>query len=112
MKCYYYSDREETWFASKAFCSRYNSSLAIIEKEELAFVHRYKGSLSHWIGLHRDPNQPWKWTNGNVSTWKVLGDGGNCAYLNDDGNPSCSRCQSSHHWICSKPDEFTSPKMV
>uniref|UniRef100_A0A8C6V8T8 C-type lectin domain-containing protein n=1 Tax=Naja naja TaxID=35670 RepID=A0A8C6V8T8_NAJNA len=70
MKCFYFSDKEETWSASQDFCSLYNASLAVIEKEEMAFVQRYKGSTSHWIGLQRDPKQPWKWVNGNV---KVLG---------------------------------------
>ncbi|XP_060547109.1 C-type lectin domain family 2 member D-like [Pantherophis guttatus] len=112
MKCFYFSDEEKTWSASQDFCSLYNASLAIIEKEEKAFVQRYKGTISHWIGLQRDPNQPWKWVNGNASTWEVLGDGGHCAFLNDEGKASCSRCQTLHHWICSKPDEFTSPKIV
>ncbi|XP_034277616.1 C-type lectin domain family 2 member D-like [Pantherophis guttatus] len=112
MKCFYFSDKEETWSASRDFCSFYNASLAIIEKEEMDFVQRYKGTTSHWIGLQRDPNQPWKWVNGNVSMWEVLGDGGNCAFLNDEGKASCSRCQTLHHWICSKSDEFTSPNVV
>uniref|UniRef100_A0A8C5SZJ2 C-type lectin domain-containing protein n=1 Tax=Laticauda laticaudata TaxID=8630 RepID=A0A8C5SZJ2_LATLA len=63
MKCFYFSDKEETWSASQDFCSLYNASLAIIEK---AFTDQhYKGSISHWIGLQRDPKQPWKWVNGN-----------------------------------------------
>ncbi|XP_026546941.1 C-type lectin domain family 2 member B-like [Notechis scutatus] len=112
MKCFYFSDKEETWSASQHFCSLYNASLVIIEKEEMDFVQRYKGSISHWIGLQRDPKQPWKWVNGSASTWEVLGDGGNCAFLNDEGRASCSRCLTRHHWICSKPDEFTRPKIV
>ncbi|XP_026546683.1 C-type lectin domain family 2 member D-like, partial [Notechis scutatus] len=103
-KCFYFSDKEETWSASKHFCSLYNATLAIIENEEKDFVQRYKGSISHWIGLHREPEQPWTWVNGSVSTWEVLGDGGNCAYMNDEGKASCSRCSTHHHWICSKPD--------
>ncbi|KAG8127776.1 hypothetical protein E2320_014653, partial [Naja naja] len=74
-KCFYFSDKEESWSASQDFCSFYNASLAIIEKEEM-----------------------------------VLGDGGDCAFLNDEGGASSSRCLNLHHWICSKPDEFTRPK--
>uniref|UniRef100_A0A670ZLA2 C-type lectin domain-containing protein n=1 Tax=Pseudonaja textilis TaxID=8673 RepID=A0A670ZLA2_PSETE len=68
MKCFYFSDKEETWSASQDFCSLYNASLAVIEEKEMDFVQRYKGSISHWIGLQRDPKQPWKWVNGNAST--------------------------------------------
>uniref|UniRef100_A0A8C6VCY4 C-type lectin domain-containing protein n=1 Tax=Naja naja TaxID=35670 RepID=A0A8C6VCY4_NAJNA len=69
-KCFYFSDKEESWSASQDFCSFYNASLAIIEKEEMYFVQRYKGSAPHWIGLQREPKQPWKWVNGNV--WSLL----------------------------------------
>ncbi|XP_070591778.1 C-type lectin domain family 2 member D-like [Erythrolamprus reginae] len=112
MKCYYFSDKEKSWFASQHFCSLYNATLAIIENKDKDFVLRYKGRPSHWIGLQRDLNQPWKWINGSVSTWKVLGDGGNCAFLDDEGKASVSWCENPHHWICSKPDEFTGPKVA
>ncbi|XP_039197785.1 C-type lectin domain family 2 member D-like [Crotalus tigris] len=111
-KCFYFSNEEKNWTASQEFCSSYNASLAIIENEELDFVQRYKGSSPHWIGFKREPGQDWKWINGNASTWTVLGDGGNCAFLNDEGKASSSMCRTAHHWICSKPDEFTSPKIA
>ncbi|KAM3848442.1 C-type lectin domain family 2 member E-like [Vipera latastei] len=113
MKCFFFSNEESNWTAAQEFCSSNNASLAIIENEDLkVFVQRYKGSTPHWIGLKRDPGQPWKWINGNVSTWKVLGDGGNCAFLNDEGGASSSMCRTLHHWICIKPDEYTSPKIA
>ncbi|XP_015681309.1 C-type lectin domain family 2 member D-like [Protobothrops mucrosquamatus] len=112
MKCFYFSDEEKNWTASQEFCSLHNASLAIIEKEERDFVQRYKGSTPHWIGFKRDPDQDWKWINGNASTLTVLGNGGNCAFLNDEGKASSSMCRTVHHWICSKPDEFTSPKIA
>ncbi|KAM6472766.1 C-type lectin domain family 2 member B-like [Liasis olivaceus] len=111
-KCYYFSVEEGNWTASQAFCSSYNASLAIIEKGEMKFVLRYKGIAPHWIGFRRDPKRPWKWTDGNNSTLEVIGDGGDCAFLNGDATASSSRCSTAHHWICSKPDGFTHPKMA
>ncbi|XP_026577959.1 C-type lectin domain family 2 member B-like [Pseudonaja textilis] len=111
-KCFYFSNKEETWSASRDFCSLNNASLPVIDDKEMDFVQRYKGSIPYWIGLQREPEQPWTWVNGSVSTLEVLGDGGNCAYLNDEGRPSSSRCSTFHQWICSKPDEFTRPKRV
>nr|XP_056701400.1 C-type lectin domain family 2 member D-like [Euleptes europaea] len=101
-KCYYISEKEDNWTSSQSFCLVHGASLAIIENKEKVFVSRIKGNHPSWIGLHRDPGQPWKWTNGENSTLKVIGDGGNCAYLNDEGTASSSRCGTEHHFICSK----------
>ncbi|KAG8127775.1 hypothetical protein E2320_014654, partial [Naja naja] len=117
MKCFYFSDKEETWSASQDFCSLYNASLAVIEKEEMSdlmfticSVQRLlcsvtKAALPTGLASNETQNNP-----GNG--WEVLGDGGDCAFLNDEGGASCSRCLNLHHWICSKPDEFTRPKIV
>ncbi|XP_063148871.1 C-type lectin domain family 2 member D-like [Candoia aspera] len=111
-KCYYCSNEEGNWTAAQDFCTLYNASLAVIGKEEMKFVLRYKGSAPHWIGLKLDTNQSWKWINGKDSTLEVRGKGGACAFLNDDATASSSRCRTAHHWICSKPDELTSPEIV
>lgn len=34
-KCFFFSDEERNWTAAQDFCSLYNASLAIIEKEDL-----------------------------------------------------------------------------
>ncbi|XP_053904457.1 C-type lectin domain family 2 member D-like [Malaclemys terrapin pileata] len=111
-KCYYFSEAEENWNNSRSNCSVLGASLAVIDSEQdLVFMMRYKGASEHWIGLRREQEeQPWKWVNGSDfnSLFPIRG-GGNCAYLNDHG-VSASRCITERHWVCNKPDAYTSQK--
>ncbi|XP_066469820.1 C-type lectin domain family 2 member B-like [Tiliqua scincoides] len=101
-KCYFFSKDERNWSSSQNFCVSHNASLAKIENEEKDFVMRYRGKDSFWIGLSRNPGHPWKWTDGENATIEVMGEGDNCAYLNDEAKASCSRCNIEHLWICIK----------
>uniref|UniRef100_A0A8D2KTN7 C-type lectin domain-containing protein n=1 Tax=Varanus komodoensis TaxID=61221 RepID=A0A8D2KTN7_VARKO len=68
-KCYYFSEEKRNWTSSQNFCMSYNSSLLTIScKKEKAFVMRFNGKNTAWIGLRREQGQPWKWTNGDNST--------------------------------------------
>ncbi|XP_075769885.1 C-type lectin domain family 2 member B-like [Pelodiscus sinensis] len=107
-KCYYFSEGEGNWTDSWSHCSALGASLAGINTlQEMAFMHRYKGKPDHWIGLQRDPEQPWKWANGSKfnNLFGIRG-GGDCAYLNDESGVSSSRCTNERRWICTKPDAF------
>ncbi|XP_067424279.1 early activation antigen CD69-like isoform X2 [Emydura macquarii macquarii] len=65
------------------------------------FVMRYRGSDGYWIGLHREPGQPWKWTNGTeFNNWSTILGREECAFISHDiVSSSCSR---KGCWICSK----------
>ncbi|XP_039373286.1 C-type lectin domain family 2 member E-like isoform X4 [Mauremys reevesii] len=64
-KCYYFSETDGNWTYSQSQCSALNASLAVIDSEqEKDFLLRYKGFLDRWIGLQREPGQPWRWPNG------------------------------------------------
>ncbi|KAM9119399.1 uncharacterized protein ACDP82_015816 [Pangshura tecta] len=64
-QCYYFSETEGNWNNSQRHCSSFGASLAAIDTlQEMDFLLRYKGKSDHWIGLWRDPGQPWKWANG------------------------------------------------
>ncbi|XP_032997816.1 C-type lectin domain family 5 member A-like [Lacerta agilis] len=95
--CYFFSDEEKSWMSSQEFCLSFNASLAVIPNNEKVrgvtgdvfwnwvrniasqgsniylfwylkdIVKRWTGENSYWIGLRRDPDQPWKWTNGENS---------------------------------------------
>uniref|UniRef100_A0A8C3RK38 C-type lectin domain-containing protein n=1 Tax=Chelydra serpentina TaxID=8475 RepID=A0A8C3RK38_CHESE len=103
-KCYYFSEAEGTWNNSQSHCSSFGASLAVIDTpQEMAFIKRHKGLSEHWIGLRREPGQPWKWTNGTeFNLWFTVRAQGACAYLNDEAVTS-SRCDTVRYWICSKP---------
>ncbi|XP_067406914.1 C-type lectin domain family 2 member D-like [Emydura macquarii macquarii] len=105
-KCYYFSESEGNWTYCRSNCSALGASLAGIDSEqELTFLLRYKGVLDHWIGLHRDPGQRWKWTNGTAFNGLfTIGGSGDCAYLNYVADGSSSRCSAERRWICSKPE--------
>ncbi|XP_034613499.1 early activation antigen CD69-like [Trachemys scripta elegans] len=66
---------------------------------------RYKRRLHHGIGLWREPDQPWMWTNGTeFNGWFPIVGGGLCAFLNHKAIAS-SGCSRKGHWICSKAAE-------
>uniref|UniRef100_A0A8C3HTA4 C-type lectin domain-containing protein n=1 Tax=Chrysemys picta bellii TaxID=8478 RepID=A0A8C3HTA4_CHRPI len=104
-KCYYFSEAEGDWTYSQNHCSSLSASLAGIDSEqEMDFMLRCKGKFDHWIGLRRDPGQPWKWANGTeFNNLFRIGGGGYCADLNDLRGVSSSQCTNERHWICTKP---------
>uniref|UniRef100_K7F9G5 C-type lectin domain-containing protein n=1 Tax=Pelodiscus sinensis TaxID=13735 RepID=K7F9G5_PELSI len=112
-KCYYFSESEATWTDSQKNCSAHGASLAGIDSpQEMDFIRRYKDPSSrYWIGLRREPGQPWKWTNGTEfnSLFRVRGER-QCAYL-DDREVSSARCYVEMHFICSRPDECSRRKL-
>ncbi|XP_067421842.1 C-type lectin domain family 2 member D-like [Emydura macquarii macquarii] len=111
-KCHYFSETEGNWTYCRSNCSSLGAFLAGIDSEqELTFLLRYKGVHDHWIGLHREPGQPWKWTNGTAfNRLFLIGGGGDCAYLNYVNGVSSSRCSTERRWICSKPEAYVTGK--
>uniref|UniRef100_K7F924 C-type lectin domain-containing protein n=1 Tax=Pelodiscus sinensis TaxID=13735 RepID=K7F924_PELSI len=103
-KCYYFSELEATWTDSQKNCSAHDASLAGIDsQQEMDFLMRYKGSFDHWIGLQREPGQPWKWANGTkFNNLFLVGGEEHCAFLNHNDVGSTG-CAETGRWICSKP---------
>ncbi|XP_050776126.1 C-type lectin domain family 2 member D-like [Gopherus flavomarginatus] len=105
-KCYYFSEAEGNWTYSQSQCSALNASLAGIDtQQEMDFLMNHKGPSDHWIGLGREPNQTWMWTNSTeFNKWFPIAGGGLCAFLNR-GDVSSSGCWRNARWICSKAAE-------
>ncbi|XP_029769501.1 C-type lectin domain family 2 member E-like [Terrapene carolina triunguis] len=111
-KCYYFSETDGNWTYSQSHCSALNASLAAIDSEqEKDFLLRYKGFLDRWIGLQREPGQPWRWPNGTEfdNRFPIRG-GGNCVFLIDEDWFGSSRCSTWRRWICSKHNPYTMGK--
>uniref|UniRef100_K7G8R0 C-type lectin domain-containing protein n=1 Tax=Pelodiscus sinensis TaxID=13735 RepID=K7G8R0_PELSI len=109
-KCYFFPNDEANWTASQHSCSSHAASLAGFDTlKEKDFLMRQKGYLDAWIGLRREPGQPWKWPNGSVVNLVQIGGGGECAYVFGIAVRS-SGCYTKRNWICSKPDEFAKRK--
>ncbi|XP_024079421.1 zinc finger protein RFP-like [Terrapene carolina triunguis] len=111
-KCYLFSEDEADWTSSQHFCSSPGASLAWLDTpQEKDFLMQYQGYLDAWIGLRREPGQPWKWPNGSVfNNLFQIGEGGECAYIYKN-TVSSSRCYTQRNCICSKPDEFAKRKI-
>ncbi|XP_067417051.1 C-type lectin domain family 2 member D-like [Emydura macquarii macquarii] len=109
-KCYYFSEAEANWASSQSNCSAFGASLAGIDtQQEMDFVMRYKGPSDYWIGLHRESDQPWKWTNGTeFNNGFAIAGGEKCAFVNHD--ITSSSCSREGRWICSKQAEKTEGK--
>ncbi|XP_063148872.1 C-type lectin domain family 2 member B-like [Candoia aspera] len=100
-RCYKPSEEEKNWQESQNACISLDASLAKITDEEMEFVKTITDNDIFWIGLRRKPNQPWKWPDGEHSTWEVLGDE-DCVFLDDGATPSSGRCSTEHRYICKK----------
>ncbi|XP_029769761.1 C-type lectin domain family 2 member D-like [Terrapene carolina triunguis] len=85
----------------------------------------HKGISNHWVGLRREPGQPWRWVDGAAfdhlftgafginplplhCSFEVRG-AGLCAYL-DDSVVNSAGCDTERKWACSKPDGQTGGK--
>ncbi|XP_065271720.1 early activation antigen CD69-like [Emys orbicularis] len=103
-KHYYFSEARADWNYSQSNCSALGASLATIDtQQEMAFLMLYKGPSDFWIGLRREPDQPWKWASGTkFNKWFPIAGGEQCAFLNHNDVAS-SRCSRHTYWICSKP---------
>ncbi|CAM5158971.1 unnamed protein product [Eretmochelys imbricata] len=108
-KCYYFSETEGNWNNSQSHCSALNASLTGIDgDQEKHFLLGFKGFFGRWIGLQREPGQPWRWPNGTEFDQRFpISGGGDCAYLIEDNGISSSRCGTGRSWICSKSDAHT-----
>uniref|UniRef100_A0A8C6V3Y2 C-type lectin domain-containing protein n=1 Tax=Naja naja TaxID=35670 RepID=A0A8C6V3Y2_NAJNA len=99
--CYSFSKEEKNWKESQNVCISHTASLAKITEEEMAIVQMFTRDHVFWIGLKRQPGQPWKWLDGENATLEVMGNGGDCVYLND-ATATSGRCTNEHHYICKK----------
>ncbi|XP_058026090.1 C-type lectin domain family 2 member B-like [Ahaetulla prasina] len=100
--CYKFSDKDKNWNESQNFCMSHNASLAKITEEEMDFVKKFTRDNVFWIGLKKELDQLWKWLDGENSTLEVMGNGGDCAYLDGGAKANSGRCTTEHHYICKK----------
>ncbi|XP_070593847.1 C-type lectin domain family 2 member B-like isoform X2 [Erythrolamprus reginae] len=100
--CYKFSREEKNWKESQNLCVLHNASLAKITEEEMSFIKLFTRPNVFWIGLRREPDQPWKWLDGENSMLEVMGNGGDCAFVDDGATTSSGRCNMEHRYICKK----------
>ncbi|XP_026546438.1 C-type lectin domain family 2 member D-like [Notechis scutatus] len=100
--CYKLSGEEKNWKESQNVCISHTASLAKITPEEMAIVKMFTRDHVFWIGLKREPGQPWKWLDGENAMMVVTGNGGDCAYLNDGDSANSGRCTTEHRFLCKK----------
>ncbi|KAG8127779.1 hypothetical protein E2320_014683, partial [Naja naja] len=100
--CYKFSREEKDWKESQNFCITYTASLAKLIAEEMDFMRMFTRDHIFWIGLKREPDQTWKWLDGENSTLEVMGNGGDCAFLHDGATAGSGKCTIEHRFICQK----------
>uniref|UniRef100_A0A8C8S5Y6 C-type lectin domain-containing protein n=1 Tax=Pelusios castaneus TaxID=367368 RepID=A0A8C8S5Y6_9SAUR len=103
--CYYFSEDEGNWKSAQNYCSSHAASLvAYTSLEALNTTKHHKGPANHWVGLLREPGQPWRWVDGTAFNhlFEVSG-AGLCAYL-DGSVVKSAACNTERKWVCSKPD--------
>uniref|UniRef100_A0A6J0VCY0 Killer cell lectin-like receptor subfamily B member 1C isoform X1 n=1 Tax=Pogona vitticeps TaxID=103695 RepID=A0A6J0VCY0_9SAUR len=101
--CYHAPEAEGGWDAGQHYCSSLGASLAVIENiEKLNIALKDKGPFNHWVGLLRESDDRWKWTDGTVfnNLFEIQGDGP-CAYLTQE-TVSSANCSAEKKWLCSQ----------
>ncbi|XP_066474692.1 C-type lectin domain family 2 member B-like isoform X2 [Tiliqua scincoides] len=107
-KCYYISGDRRNWTESKINCSVFGASLALIDSQlDLDFLIKLTRPHHYWIGLSREEDKAWRWTNGTElnNRLKVRGEG-QCAYLNDNGISS-TWCFTEKTFLCNQPEAYS-----
>ncbi|XP_015268079.1 PREDICTED: C-type lectin domain family 7 member A-like isoform X1 [Gekko japonicus] len=104
-RCYFFSDTEATWNASRINCSSQGGSLVAMDTpQEWEFVLDSRRLTYFWLDFWREGvGKPWKQADGSLfnNTFPILGEG-LCSYMNER-SPSSTWCDNSRHWICTKP---------
>ncbi|XP_055974114.1 early activation antigen CD69 [Sorex fumeus] len=103
-KCYFISMDKKNWTSAQNECSKHGATLAYIESEkEMIFLKRLGSMSKYWIGLKKEGDKTWRWTNGReFDNWFSLSRSENCVFLNST-QVSSTVCEKSLHWICNKP---------
>lgn len=103
-KCYFISNITRNWTSAENSCFKHSATLALIDSEkDMIFLKRYVGRAEHWIGLKKEAEQTWKWSNGKeFNNWFNLTGSENCAFLKST-EVSTTKCGKNLHWICSRP---------
>ncbi|XP_006903260.1 PREDICTED: C-type lectin domain family 2 member A [Elephantulus edwardii] len=103
-KCFYFSADTSNWSNSRRYCNSHGSELAQIDtQKDMEFLKSHTGTSMHWIGLNKEPENSWKWTNGTIfNYWFDIKGNGSFAFLSAAGVYS-SRGIVDMKWICSKP---------
>ncbi|KAJ7317295.1 hypothetical protein JRQ81_003457 [Phrynocephalus forsythii] len=101
--CYHALEEEGSWDAGQHYCSSLGASLATIEnRETLNTALKGIGPFNHWVGLLRDSEDRWKWTDGTLfnNLFEVKGDGP-CTYLTQEA-VSRANCSAEKKSLCSQ----------
>ncbi|KAL0611141.1 Early activation antigen CD69 [Plecturocebus cupreus] len=103
-KCYFISTAKKSWTSAQNACSEHGATLAVIDSEkDMNFLKRYAGRGEHWVGLKKEPDQTWKWSNGKeFNNWFNFTGSEKCVFLKNT-EVSSMECEKSLHWICNKP---------
>ncbi|XP_074872469.1 uncharacterized protein LOC142024404 [Carettochelys insculpta] len=99
--CFYLSEEEGTWSTGQNYCTSHTASLAAHGSfQALNTLVRQTGSANHWLGLRREPGQPWRWVDGTAFNHQQEVPGaGRCAYL-AAGALSSAGCHTARGWAC------------
>ncbi|KAL8198281.1 UNVERIFIED_CONTAM: hypothetical protein K2H54_003610 [Gekko kuhli] len=103
-RCYFFSDTEATWNASRIKCSSQGGSLVAMDTpQEREFVLGSRRLTYFWLPFWREgEGKPWKQADGSLfnNAFLIIGEG-LCAYMNER-TPSSTYCDNKRNWICTE----------
>ncbi|XP_044144886.1 uncharacterized protein LOC122933867 [Bufo gargarizans] len=103
-RCYFFSVDSKSWTDSREFCTTHGSTLAVlIDPEIQKTIKRYREKVNYWIGLSKNQDGRWMWTDGSLYDGSVDNENISllrCAYLNS--HLGALDCSTGRQWICVK----------
>ncbi|XP_055970842.1 natural killer cells antigen CD94-like [Sorex fumeus] len=105
--CYFISNEEKSWEASRNFCEFKNSSLLqLYSREELHFL-RYSKKV-YWIGIsYNKDRRAWLWLNGTAVSLNLFRDfqafdTTKCVWYSTSEKFFDHSCEDENYYICKK----------
>ncbi|XP_077323157.1 C-type lectin domain family 5 member A-like isoform X2 [Lithobates pipiens] len=117
IKCYFFSDIEESRNESDKFCKSHKAWLATVRSTQTGLLTLKKNmKKDFWIGLVKERRDTydtplWYWSDNNTEFHvRNDGEGMTCAKL--DQELTAEPCTSKLHWICEKEAEINFHKII
>ncbi|KAK1155271.1 macrophage mannose receptor 1-like isoform X1 [Acipenser oxyrinchus oxyrinchus] len=99
---YHFVKTDMNWSAAQTHCRDKYTDLATVHSQEEAkqLLDILNISANAWIGIYRDGNENWQWSNGDAVTYNMRRTKLFCATVNPDGDWTDSVCHDKKHFMC------------
>ncbi|KAK1155279.1 macrophage mannose receptor 1-like isoform X2, partial [Acipenser oxyrinchus oxyrinchus] len=111
---YHFVKTDMNWYAAQTHCRDKYTDLATVHSQEEVkqLLDILNISANAWIGMYRDGNENWQWSNGDEVTYNTRRVKLFCATVNPDGDWTDSVCHDKKHFMCYDSHKETSERYI